>query len=340
MSPDAFPQLPQAVTLLKQGQLVAFPTETVYGLGADARNPEALERLYATKGRPRNHPVIVHLARVEQLSEWAQEIPETAWVLAKAFWPGPLTLLLKRHPTVSDQVTGGQETIALRIPAHPVALALLEAFEGGLAAPSANRFGRISPTTPAHVYEDLGEAVPLILDGGPCEVGIESTIVDLTQPQAIIRRPGLLTAADMEEVLGQPVQTAQPGPAVVETVRTPGALESHYAPQAPLRLLMSADLSMEVTARLTAGQSVAVLSHHHSPQTEILQATSGLITVQLQPQAAAYAKDLYAALRWLDAQHPDVILVEDPPRDCEWVGIRDRLSRAAAPLPPKTGRMP
>ena len=197
--------LAEAVELLRAGELVAFPTETVYGLGADAGNPEALAKIFAAKGRPADHPLIVHVPDVAHLDQWAREIPDAAHLLAQAFWPGPLTLILKRQPTVPDLVTGGQDTVGLRIPHHPLALQLLKAFDGGIAAPSANRFGHISPTTAQHVREELGAAVALVLDGGPCSVGIESTIVDLSRGDPVILRPGMISAAQIDQALHQQV---------------------------------------------------------------------------------------------------------------------------------------
>jgi L-threonylcarbamoyladenylate synthase len=197
------PEIERAVALLRRGELVAFPTETVYGLGADAANPAAVARIFAAKGRPADHPLIVHLPAAEHLARWARDIPAEAEKLAAAFWPGPLTLILKRQPQVPNAVTGGQDTVGLRVPSHPLALELLRAFEGGIAAPSANRFGRISPTTAAHVREELGERVPLVLDGGACPVGIESTILDLSRGVPVLLRPGAIGPADIARVLGR-----------------------------------------------------------------------------------------------------------------------------------------
>ena len=204
----------QASGVLKAGGLVAFPTETVYGLGADASNAQAVARIFAVKGRPRNHPLIVHLASADDLATWAVDVSEDARQLARAFWPGPLTLILKRAESVLDAVTGEQDTVAVRVPSHPKALALLEAFGGGIAAPSANKFGRISPTTPDHVRLDLGQEVDLVLDGGACEIGIESTIVDCSGERPRLLRPGKITATEIEALLGEPLT----GNAVTEVV--------------------------------------------------------------------------------------------------------------------------
>ncbi|MEO8963719.1 MAG: L-threonylcarbamoyladenylate synthase, partial [Gammaproteobacteria bacterium] len=220
-----------AVEVLRAGGLVAMPTETVYGLGADARNVSALRKIFLAKQRPMNHPLIVHLAEISQLEEWADDISETGLLLAKAYWPGPLTLIFKKAPGVNDLVTGGQETIGLRIPHHPVAQALLQAFGGGIAAPSANRFGRISPTTAKAVYEELGDSVDLILEGGQCSVGVESTIVDVSGKHPTILRPGMITAANIEEVLhSRVIDKPQSAP------RVSGSMESHYAPATKIRL--------------------------------------------------------------------------------------------------------
>lgn len=317
----------EAAAILRRGGLVAFPTETVYGLGADAENPAAVARVFAVKGRPANHPVIVHIGRAEQLEHWAADIPPLAWRLAQRFWPGPLTLILKRHARVPDAVTGGQDTVGLRVPDHPVALALLAAFGGGIAAPSANRFGRLSPTTTAHVRAELGEAVDHILDGGPCRVGIESTILDLSGGRPRRLRPGAITAAALEAVLGQPLAVV-PG----DAPRVPGALPSHYAPQTPLVLIPPDDLQAEVTRRLKKGERVAVLARVAAtpPQVEWLSGFFGECVWQVMPaDPGAYARELYARLRALDALRADHLLIEVPPHETAWQAVRDRLARAA-----------
>ena len=318
----------EAAAILRRGGLVAFPTETVYGLGADAENPEAVVRIFAAKGRPANHPVIVHIGRAEQLEHWAADIPPLAWRLAQRFWPGPLTLILKRHARVSDAVTGGQDTVGLRVPDHPVALALLAAFGGGIAAPSANRFGRLSPTAAAHVRAELGDTVDYItLDGGPCRVGIESTILDLSGGHPRQLRPGAIMAAALEVVLGQPLAAA-----LGDAPRVPGALPSHYAPQTPLALIPSNDLKAEVTRRLKKGERVAVLAR--------VAATPPVNCVwQVMPaDPGAYARELYARLRALDALRADRLLIEAPPHGAAWQAVRDRLARAARAEPDPGGR--
>ena len=249
----------RAVALLCQGELVALPTETVYGLGADALNPDAVAKIFTAKGRPSDHPLIVHLADAGQIMTWAREVPKDAIALARAFWPGPLTLILKRDESVPDLVTGGQDTVGLRVPNHPVALELLRAFGSGVAAPSANRFGRISPTTAEHVRQELGERVALILDGGACAVGLESTIVDLSRGVPVILRPGAIGADDIARVLGRRPRLrgefeAEAGGAAEQgaTPRVSGALAAHYAPRTPLELVATGRTTLEEANRVTA----------------------------------------------------------------------------------------
>ena len=308
----------EAAAILRRGGLVAFPTETVYGLGADAENPAAVARLFAAKGRPVNHPVIVHIGRAELLAQWAADIPPSARRLAQRFWPGPLTLVLKRAARVPDAVTGGQDTVGLRVPDHPVALALLAAFGGGIAAPSANRFGWLSPTTAAHVRTELGEAVDYIVDGGPCRVGIESTILDVSGARPRLLRPGAITPAEIEAVLGAPLA----GPSG-DAPRSPGALPSHYAPRTPLVLVPIEDLQAEVARRLEKGERVAVLARFAAT-------TPANCIWQVMPiDPGGYAHELYARLHALDALHADRLLIEAPPPDAPWEAVRDRLARAA-----------
>ena len=310
----------RAVAQLKAGDLVAFPTETVYGLGADASNVEAVRKIFAAKGRPANHPLIVHVADAVQLANWARDIPSAAHVLAKKFWPGPLTLVLQRSPNVPDAVTGGQDTVALRVPSHPVAQALLREFGGGVAAPSANRFGRVSATTAAHVREEFGDSVACVLDGGAADVGIESTIVDCSRATPTLLRPGWITPQQLEAALGAPL--AAPG---ASAPRAPGTLDKHYAPQTPLQL-MEADLVVELARSLARqGRRVAVLA-----RTTLRPVIEGLVWIAAPADAAGYAHDLYAKLRELDHAGCDAILVEQPPEEPEWLAIRDRLNRAAA----------
>ena len=319
-----FERIAQAVEVLKRGGLVAVPTETVYGLAADATNEAAVRAIFAAKGRPADHPVIVHVAGASALDDWAREVPDSARALAAAFWPGPLTLVLKRSPRALDVVTGGQDTVGLRCPAHPWAQALLQAFGGALAAPSANRFGCLSPTTAEHVRADLGEkpagALDLILDGGACPVGIESTIVDLSGGQPTLLRPGSITRLDLEQVLGAPV--AEPGG---DAPRAPGRLERHYAPRTPL----------EVVPVDRLGSRLAALFHL---RVAVLAPAAALATLRARPavqipapeDAAAYARALYANLHELDQAAADRIVVAAPAAGAEWAAIQDRLQRAQA----------
>ena len=317
-------QMERAVRLLRAGELVAIPTETVYGLGADAGNQAALAKIFAAKGRPADHPLIVHIADASQLGRWAREIPDAAYKLAAAFWPGPLTLILKRQPGVPDLVTGGQDTVGLRVPNHPLALQLLKSFDGGIAAPSANRFGRISPTTAQHVCDELGAAVALVLDGGPCTVGIESTIVDLSRGEPVILRPGMIGADHIARVLEQtparsPILDGQSG----STPRVSGSLDAHYAPVTAMRLVPANALMGEVERCLQLGQRVVVLS---------LQSPAAIGDVQWLQAANKpdqYAHDLYANLRAMDQRGADIILIETPPGGAQWLAVKDRLSRAA-----------
>ena len=309
------PEVQRAAAILKRGGLVAFPTETVYGLGADASSREAVARLYAAKRRPADHPVIVHFASAAAAFAWAREVPQAARTLAARFWPGPLTMILKRSARAGDFVTGGQDTVGLRVPAHPVAHALLAAFGGGIAAPSANRFGQVSPTTAAHVREDLGKDVELVLDGGPSEVGIESTIVDLCGMQPVLLRPGVISQAALEAALGCPIlQEREDSP------RHSGGLERHYAPKTPAKLVPTHELDREI-ARLK--DKVAVLAFSRPDERVDFW-------LRMPREPAAYATKLYAALRELDSAHCEMILIEAPPATPEWAGVRDRLERATA----------
>jgi L-threonylcarbamoyladenylate synthase len=323
----------RAADILRAGGLVAFPTETVYGLGADADNSEAVARVFQAKGRPASHPLIVHIRGVDQLSEWAIDISETAWALARAFWPGPLTLVLKRAARVGDAVTGGQDTVALRSPAHPVARRLLEAFKGGIAAPSANKFGHISPTLAEHVREDLGSEVGLVLDGGPTEIGIESTIVDMSRGDPVILRPGQIGAEQIAKVVGSSDDATESVPEASSSVprapgssapRAPGSHESHYAPRAAMKLVKRREFTDELVKH--RGQRVAVLALEIS-----VPRIAASVTRVLPASAALYARELYAKLRELDALGADLILVEAPPKTASWTAIWDRLSRAAHP---------
>ncbi len=308
-------ELRSAVEALRQGRLVAFPTETVYGLGVDASNGQAVARLYAAKRRPADHPVIVHFACAADAFTWARDVPDQARLLAKQFWPGPLTLVLKRSAKAQDFVTGGQDSVGLRVPSHPVAHELLTLFKGAVAAPSANRFGRVSPTTAAHVRADLGADVDLVLEGGPSEVGIESTIVDLSGSAPVLLRPGRISRHDVEQVIGAVV-----GEKSESSPRHSGGLERHYAPRTPARLVPTYDLDKEI-ARLK--EKVAVLAFSRPDER-----VDYWLRMPRDPHA--YAQKLYGALRELDAAGCEEILVEMPPAAPEWAAVRDRLQRACS----------
>lgn len=317
-----------AAKKLEAGELVAFPTETVYGLGADAENPQAVANIYAAKGRPSNHPVIVHLAPEADIAYWADAIPGEARKLIDAFWPGPLTLILKRAKHIPDTVSGGQDSIGLRCPSHPVAQALLRSFKGGnggVAAPSANKFGHVSPTTAQHVRDEFGDGtdslVHCILDGGQSEVGIESTILDLSRMQThgpVLLRPGQISADQIAGVIG--VLPRRPDAAAP---RASGTLDAHYAPLTPVALVDANRLADILKKLEVAGRRVALMRRS-------VAAASGVVKqVKLPDAPEGYAHDLYAVLRELDAAHADIILVEAAPADAQWQGVNDRLSRAA-----------
>jgi L-threonylcarbamoyladenylate synthase len=308
----------RAVEVLRAGGLVALPTETVYGLAADAANPEAVRRVFAAKGRPPDHPLIVHLASAADLSRWAAEVPPAAERLAAACWPGPLTLVLPRAPGVLDVVTGGRPTVGLRVPDQPVAAAVLARFGGGLAAPSANRFGRVSPTRAEHVVADLGERVDLVLDGGPCRVGLESTIVEVVGDRASVLRVGVLTAEELTAIAGIPVTAEASSPA-----RAPGMLASHYAPRARVVLVEPGQLAGAIEA-LTDGTRAVVLA-------ETLPADLPATVELLEPvgDAVGYARHLYERLRAADDLGADVVLAVLPAPVGSGLAVRDRLRRAA-----------
>jgi L-threonylcarbamoyladenylate synthase len=314
-----------AAAVLRAGGLVAVPTETVYGLAADADNPRAVRAIFEAKGRPADHPVIVHISGVTDLASWAVRVPNSAMALARAFWPGPLTLVLERSARAHDGLTGGQPTVGLRSPAHPWARALLTEFGGALAAPSANRFGRISPTTAEHVRSDLGEkpagSVDLILNGGSCPLGIESTIVDLTGRAPRLLRPGSITRAQLGTALGFAIEAAIGE--LADAPRVPGRLEQHYAPRTPLELVPPVRIASRVCE--LAPQTVAVLAGQlHVPSPNLKLHLDAATTPE------PFAHDLYANLHRLDRVGADRILVADPPAGPEWDAIRDRLLKAAA----------
>lgn len=305
--------LTNAAQLLQSGTLVAFPTETVYGLGADATNAEAVARIYAVKGRPADHPLIVHLADMQDIADWAEEIPDYAIDLARSFWPGPMTLILKRSDLAKDFITGGQETVGLRVPDHTLALAFLNAFKKiggkGVAAPSANRFGHVSPTTAEAVHEELGEflsADDLILNGGPSLVGVESTIIDCTGAAPRILRPGAITTEMVEAVTGVKVENRE------DVIRVSGSLEHHYAPAAQVVL----------DGHPRPGDGLIALNSFPTPE--------GAIRLASPINNEDFARQLYAALREADAQGIDQVIVIQPEGADIAIAIRDRLSRAAS----------
>ncbi len=318
----AKPQLAEvlkAAQMLADGGMVGLPTETVYGLAADASNPAAVAAIYACKGRPADHPLIVHLAPQAGIQHWAQSAPDYAFDLIKACWPGPLTLVLPRTPNAGDFITGGQTTVALRCPAHPVAQALLKSCleQGlhGLAAPSANRFGRVSPTTAQHVEDEFAGHI-FTLDGGACEVGIESTIVDCTLASPRMLRHGAVSLADVSRITGLVVLDALGANAVP---RVSGSLAAHYAPTTPLRFCSLAGASL-----LPVG---AVFMGFDAP----VAATANSVALHAMPRdAAQYAQQLYATLRQLDGMRYSLIAVQPLPTQPQWAGVADRLARAAA----------
>jgi len=323
MQPVDWDAISRAAEVLRRGGLVAMPTETVYGLAADAGNPDALRAVFSAKGRPADHPVIVHVPDVAAIGAWAVEVPAAARELAAAFWPGPLTLVLKRDARVSDLITGGQDSVGLRSPAHPWARALLQSFGGAVAAPSANRFGRISPTTARHVVDELGlkpaGVVDMVLDGGPCPVGIESTIVDLSGPRPQLLRPGAITREQLQAVLGLPVSTPH-GVAP----RAPGRLEKHYAPRTPLEVVGPAEIAQRVAS--VHPSTVAVLAPAWAVHTE----PNLVLHLVAADDPADYARRLYEQLRCLDASGAARLIVATPPDGPDWEAVRDRLTRASA----------
>jgi L-threonylcarbamoyladenylate synthase len=309
---------------LRRGGIVALPTETVYGLAADADNDDAVRQLFAAKERPADHPVIVHISGADAIDNWALEVPDAAHVLARSFWPGPLTLVLRRSPRAHNIVTGGQDTVGLRSPAHPWARALLRAFGGAVAAPSANSFGRISPTTAQHVTDDLGikprGKVDLILDGGPCPGGIESTIVDVSSDAPTLLRPGAITRDQLQEALGHQVDDAGS-----QSPRAPGRLEKHYAPYTPLVVMPFDELA--TTLSKPGGERIAVLA----PLSLLQHCRADVaLAIAAAERPDDYARLLYSALHRLDSSGADRMLVATPPDGPQWEAVRDRLRRAEA----------
>lgn len=321
----------RAAQQLRAGALVGMPTETVYGLAADAGSDAAVARIFSAKGRPSDHPLIVHVTGADALEHFAREVPDFARALVDAFWPGPLTVILPRRPGVASAAAGGHDSIGLRCPAHPVAQALLAACAApalgeravhGLAAPSANRFGRVSPTTAQHVRDELGEDL-LVLDGGACAVGIESAIVDCTRGAPVLLRPGALTREQIEAVCGRPLLSAQDVP--TDTPRASGTLESHYAPQAQVRLMDARALQAGLDVLGADAARLAVYA-----RTALRSASPRVLLRRMPDDAEAAAQQLFAALRGFDDAGARLIWVEAPPDTPEWEGVRDRLQRAAA----------
>ncbi len=309
----------EAIRCLQQGGVVAVPTETVYGLAADAAQPQAVKRIFNIKGRPGNHPLIVHIGSIAQVQDWAMDIPEILWPIAEQFWPGPLTVILKKKPLINTLITGGKDTIGLRIPGHKKVLQLLVALKCGLTATSANRYGHISPTTPKHVIDDLGTDIDGVIDGGACEVGIESTILDLTIQHPKVLRPGQISQQELEDFLGIPVSTVQcPRP------RTAGTA-GHYAPQTPLVLVAPSVLDAKLKHYLSKNISINLWSashpglHHHN-----------LFWQPSPTNCREFSRILYRQMREFDQLPADITLIEHPPDSPEWRGVIDRLSRAAS----------
>jgi L-threonylcarbamoyladenylate synthase len=311
--------LEQAAALLRAGRLVAFPTETVYGLGANALDAAAVARIYEAKGRPSYNPIIVHVSDVAAVSQVAREWTDRANLLAMAFWPGPMTLVLPRQPAVPDIVTAGLDSVAVRVPAHPVARALLDAAKIPIAAPSANRSTELSPTTGRHVEKSLGDAVDLILDAGPTQVGIESTVIDLTSDIPTILRPGTISVPEIEQVVGKVATASQ---IAGETARpSPGMMDRHYAPRARLIVARASDVESTVERERAAGRRVGAVV--------VSAKVSGRSIVEMPNEPLAYAARLYTTLHSLDDSNCEVVVVEAVPESPEWRGVRDRIERAS-----------
>ena len=313
-------EIDRAVDALRDGDVIAFPTETVYGLGADAQNPDAVRKIFELKGRPATHPLIVHVDHPRMLERWALNVPPAAEALAARFWPGPLTLVLRRAPAVDLSITGGQDTVAVRVPGHPVAQQLLRSFGGGIAAPSANRYGRVSPTRAEHVREEFGDALRVVLDGGDCKLGLESTIVSCVDAVPRVLRPGSITLTQLRTVVpGIEGRTEGAAP------RVPGSDVKHYAPTTKLSLVQSDTLEEVVAQLASAHERVAVLAMR-PPRT----ANKYMTWVNAGRRAEAYGRELYVNLRALDKAGAREILVEEVPEGEGWDAIRDRLRRAAS----------
>jgi L-threonylcarbamoyladenylate synthase len=308
-------RIKDAVALLKNGQIVAIPTETVYGLAADATNDEALRKIFVAKGRPMNHPLIVHIESFDKVSYWAKSVPKNAKILAKHFWPGPLTMIFHKRKAVSSLITGGLNTVALRVPNHPLALEIIKKLGTGIAAPSANAHKKTSPTKPEHVLKTLTGKIAAIVDGGDCSVGIESTIVDMTKEVPIILRPGAITADMIEKVLN--IKVEQP---LIHAEKVSGNMKVHYQPEKPLFVLSKKEIELATQKK----QNVAVM--HHS----IIDGSPNARLYQMPFKKSEYAKKLYEMLHHIDGTDVEKILVETPPNSNEWDDINDRLFKASS----------
>lgn len=310
----------EAVEALRAGELVAFPTETVYGLGANANNPDAVRKIFRLKGRPSTHPVIVHIDHPRYLQRWVRDMTPEAKKLADAFWPGPLTLVAKRALAVNDVITGGQDTVAIRVPNHPIAQQLLNAFGGGIAAPSANRYGHVSPTRAEHVREEFGDELKLVLDGGDCKVGLESTIVACLGDGPRVLRPGSISLSQLRVVV--PTMQAGPNPAAP---RVPGSTTRHYSPQTPVNMVANRRLEQVMNEFRESHEKVAVLAQRPPVMTN-----QYMTWINAGTRPDVYGRQLYANLRTLDKAGAKVILVEEVPEGERWDAVRDRLKRAAS----------
>jgi L-threonylcarbamoyladenylate synthase len=317
-------QINQAVEYLQQGKLVAFPTETVYGLGACVNNPDAILRVFATKQRPTNHPLIVHIAGIEQLSQVAINIPAYAYILAKHFWPGELTLILDKHPSIPDLVTAGQTTVGIRVPQHPITLQLLKRLNVPIVGPSANSFGKVSPTSYFHVQQDLGDKVDFILDGGQCAVGIESTILSLANSeQPTVFRPGKITADQISTVLNKSVNiqlSATPG------TQVSGQLDAHYQPNKPLYIVDKQDINQAIQKLASKNLYPLVFSFSTAPE----NLNPNIIWQTIAQDTISFAHALYSRLHFADTEMCDCIILEATPQSAEWLAINDRLGRASS----------
>ena len=310
----------EVVSMIQEGKIVAVPTETVYGLAADARNVEAVKNVFTIKNRPSNHPLIVHIASLDKLSQWAQDIPPIVDIIAKHFWPGPITLLLKKNDAVNDVVTGGLQTIAIRIPKNKALLKVLHLLDTGLAAPSANPYKRISPTTPEHVLSGLSGRIDAVLDGGACTVGVESTILDVTKNKITILRHGPITKKMIEKVIGQSIESP-----IMHGESVPGNMKSHYQPYTKTVLMNLSDIEKELSLEENKGKLFGVI--HYS---DLKFVSTNMKAMKLSKNKREYTKLLYKALHELDAIHAHQILVETPPHKDSWNDVFDRLSKACA----------